>query len=119
MFETQLDLFYLICGLAFLLVAGLTPILNRRTNRLLPWTWFGMFAFCRGIYELMSLPMFHQLVAGSFQVSSILLILSLIFLIEFDRASSVTLRSPYPMVVDLSSLGSAAYCGQNERHGRP
>ena len=117
MFETQLDLFYLICGLAFLLVAGLTPILNRRTNRLLPWTWFGMFAGCRGIYELMSLPMFHQLVAGPFPVSSILLFLSLLFLIEFDRTSGVTLDRPiqwwliYPPLAVLLLVGKLAGLG--------
>ncbi len=117
MFETQLDLFYLLCGLAFLLVAGLTPILNRRTNRLLPWTWFGIFAFCRGIYELMSLPMFHQLIAGSSQMSSILLILSLIFLIEFDRASSITFDRPiqwwliYPPLAVLLVVGKMSGMG--------
>jgi hypothetical protein len=116
-FETQLDLFYLICGLAFILVGGLTPILNRRTHRLLPWTWFGMFAFCRGIYELMSLPMFHQLIPGAFQVSSILLFLSLIFLIEFDRASSVTLDLPiqwwliYPLLAVLLMAGKLSGMG--------
>ena len=117
MFETQLDLFYLICGLAFILVGGLTPILNRRTNRLLPWTWFGMFAVCRGIYELMSLPMFHQLIGGSFPASSILLFLSLIFLIEFDRASSVTLDLPiqwwliYPLLAVLLIVGKLTAMG--------
>jgi hypothetical protein len=95
-FETQLDLLYLICGLAFLLVGGLTPILNRRTNRLLPWTWFGMFACCRGIYELLSLPMLHQMMQGHVQISSALLFLSLLFLIEFARVGSITSERPVP-----------------------
>lgn len=96
--ETQLDLFYLLCAMAFCLVGGLTPILNRRTNRLLPWAWFGLFAFCRGGFELLSLPMLTMVMPGSLLevLRYTLLFVSLIFLFEFGRAGSVTDEGPVP-----------------------
>lgn len=96
-YGTQMDLFYLMSGMAFFLIGGLTPILNRRTNRLLPWTWFGAFAFCRAIYELLSLPILNQVLPGGFQIiRSAMLFLSLIVLLEFGRLSSVTFARPIP-----------------------
>ncbi len=99
MFEgTQMDLFYLIGSLAFFLIGALTPILNRRTNRLLPWTWLGAFAICRGFYELLSLPALSMMMPGHFfgMVQNILLFASLIFLVEFGRAGSITADGPVP-----------------------
>ena len=91
------DLAYLLCGLALFLIGALTPILNRRTDRLLPWTWLGIFACCRGVYELLSLPALDLLLAGHLEViRAVLLFLSLIFLLEFGRAGSVTSDGPVP-----------------------
>jgi len=87
--ETQLDVIYLIDILALFLIGALTPILNRRTNRLLPWKWLGMFAFCRGMHDLLNLPALNQLIPGHLEtVRLVLLFLSLIFLMEFGRAGS-------------------------------
>ncbi|MFZ0050865.1 MAG: hypothetical protein WAK96_03755, partial [Desulfobaccales bacterium] len=87
--ETQLDVIYLIDILALFLLGALTPILNRRTNRLLPWKWLGMFAFCRGMHDLLNLPALNQLIPGPLEpVRLVLLFLSLIFLLEFGRAGS-------------------------------
>jgi Cache domain len=86
---TQLDLIYLLGVLALFLIGALAPILNRRASQLLPWNWLGMFAFCRGIHDLLSLPALDQLIPGYFEaVRLVLLFLSLIFLIEFGRAGS-------------------------------
>ncbi len=87
--ETQLDIIYLLGVLALFLIGALTPILNRRTNRLLPWKWLGMFAFCRGTYDLLNLPALNQLLPGHLEtVKLVLLFLSLLFLVEFGRAGS-------------------------------
>lgn len=87
--ETQLDVIYLIDILALFLLGALTPILNRRTNRLLPWKWLGMFAFCRGMHDFLNLPALNQLIPGHLEpVRLVLLFLSLIFLLEFGRAGS-------------------------------
>lgn len=95
--ETQLDLFYLLCGLALFLVGGLTPILNRRTQQLLPWKWLGMFAVCRGIYEVLSLPMLSQVMPAYFEgVRILFLLFGLIFLMEFGRAGSLIGDVPVP-----------------------
>jgi hypothetical protein len=102
--ETQLDLFYLVCGLAFFLIAALVPVLNRRTNRLLPWTWLGIFAFFWGLYEILGLPLLNQL--GSFgNVRFGVLFLSLIFLVEFGRAGSPTNEGPVPRWWVYTTLG--------------
>ena len=94
---TQLDFIYLIGVLALLLIAALTPILNRRTNRLLPWKWLGMFAFCRGMHDLLNLPALNQLIPGHLEtVRLVLLFLSLIFLMEFGRAGSNIPNRPVP-----------------------
>ena len=94
---TQLDLIYLIGVLSLLLIGALTPILNRRTNRLLPWNWLGMFAFCRGIHDLLNLPALNQLIPGHLEtVRLVLLFLSLIFLMEFGRAGSNIFDRPVP-----------------------
>ncbi len=93
---TQLDLIYLIGILSLFLIGALTPILNRRTNRLLPWNWLGMFAFFRGIHDFLNLPALNQLIPGHFELSSVLLFLSLIFLIEFGRAGSKFADRPVP-----------------------
>lgn len=96
-YETLINLFYLVCGLAFFLIGGLTPILNRRTNRLLPWTWLGAFACSRGIYELLSLPALQQVMGGNFEMVRLaVLFLSVIFLLEFARAGSITSEGPIP-----------------------
>ena len=94
---TQLDFIYLIGVLALLLIGALTPILNRRTNRLLPWEWLGMFAFCRGMHDLLNLPALNQLIPGHLEtVRLVLLFLSLIFLMEFGRAGSNIPSRPVP-----------------------
>jgi hypothetical protein len=94
---TQLDFIYLIGVLALLLIAALPPTLNRRTNRLLPWKWLGMFAFCRGMHDLLNLPALNQLIPGDLEtVRLVLLFLSLIFLIEFGRAGSNIANGPVP-----------------------
>lgn len=94
---TQLDLIYLIGVLSLFLIGALTPILNRRTDRLLPWNWLGMFAFCRGIHDLLNLPALNQLIPGHLEtVRFVLLFLSLIFLIEFGRAGSNIVGRPLP-----------------------
>lgn len=109
--ETQLDLFYLICGLAFFLIAALVPVLNRRTNRLLPWTWLGIFAFCRGLYELLSLPLLNQL--GSFEIVRLpLLFIGLLFLVEFGRAGSPTNEGPVPRWWVYTTLGAILLFGK-------
>ena len=96
---TQLDLIYLIGVLSLFLIGALTPILNRRTNRLLPWNWLGMFAFFRGIHDCLNLPALNQLIPGYFELLSfVLLFLSLIFLIEFGRAGSKFADRPVPWV---------------------
>ena len=94
---TQLDFIYLIGVLALLLIAALTPTLNRRTNWLLPWKWLGMFAFCRGMHDLLNLPALNQLIPGHLEtVRLVLLFLSLIFLMEFGRAGSNIANRPVP-----------------------
>jgi hypothetical protein len=94
---TQLDFIYLIGVLALLLIAALTPTLNRRTNWLLPWKWLGMFAFCRGMHDLLNLPTLNQLIPGHLEaVKLVLLFLSLIFLLEFGRAGSNLPNGPVP-----------------------
>jgi Cache domain len=94
---TQLDIVYLISVLSLFLIGALTPILNRRTNQLLPWKWLGLFAFCRGVHDLLDLPALNQLLPGHLETASlVLLFLSLIFLLEFGRAGSNLLTSPLP-----------------------
>ncbi|MGD0216220.1 MAG: cache domain-containing protein [Desulfobaccales bacterium] len=89
MFNENELIIYLIGVLALFLLAALTPILNRRTNRLLPWNWLGLFALCRGVHDLLNLPSLNQLLPGHLEaVKLILLCLSLIFLLEFGRAGS-------------------------------
>ena len=96
---TQLDLIYLIGVLALFLIGALTPMLNRRTNRLLPWSWLGMFAFFRGGHDCLNLPALNQLIPGYFELLSfVLLFLSLIFLMEFGRAGSKFADRPVPWV---------------------
>ncbi len=109
--ESQLDLFYLVCGLAFFLIAALVPVLNRRTNRLLPWTWLGIFAFCRGLYEILGLPLLNQL--GSFEMARIsLLFVGLLFLVEFGRAGSPTNDGPVPRWWVYTTLGAILLFGK-------
>ena len=89
MFNENELIIYLVGVLALFLLAALTPILNRRTNRLLPWNWLGLFALCRGVHDLLNLPALDQLLPGHLgAVKLILLCLSLIFLLEFGRAGS-------------------------------
>lgn len=110
-FEAQMDLFYLVAALAFFLIAGLAPVLNRRTNRLLPWTWLGLFAFCRGAYELLGLPMVNQL--GAFDPLRLtLLFLSLISLVEFGRASCPTHEGPIPRWCVYTTIGAILLFGK-------
>ena len=111
--QTLLDFFYLISALAFFLVGGLTPILNRRTNRLLPWNWLGLFALCRGMYELLSLPMLTQVMPASLEaLRYILLFLSLIFLFEFGRAGSATEEGPVPWWLLYTALAMIVIFGK-------
>lgn len=95
--DSLLDYFYLFDALALFILAGLLPTLNRRTNRLLPWNWLGLFALCRGIYQILSLPSLIQLMPPSLEtLRYILLFLSLAFLFEFGRASNNTEKGPVP-----------------------
>ncbi len=110
---TQLDLIYLIGVLALFLIGALTPILNRRTNRLLPWTWLGMFAFCRGMHDLLNLPALNQLIPGSLEtVRLVLLFLSLIFLVEFGRAGSNITDGPVPRYLVYIPLAALVLLGR-------
>ncbi len=97
--ESQLDVIYLIGVLALFLIGALTPILNRRTNHLMPWKWLGIFAVSRGMYDLLSLPELNQLFPGHLDtVRLVLLFVSLIFLLEFGRAGSSLPTVPRPVV---------------------
>lgn len=114
---TQLDLIYLIGVLALLFIGTLTPVLNRQTNRLLPWNWLGMFALCRGMYDLLNLTALNQLIPGHLEtVRFVLLFLSLIFLIEFGRAGTNVINRPVPWPWVYIPLGAIILLGMGLPH---
>ena len=89
----QLDIIYFACGLVFFLIGGLAFILRRRTKGLLPWAWLGLFAFCQAFYAWLYLPILPQEMLGLLSVPRLTcLFFSLIFLIEFGRAGTETIR---------------------------
>ena len=102
----QLDIIYFACGLAFFLIGGLAFILRRRTKGLLPWAWLGLFAFCQAFYAWLYLPILPQEMLRLLSVLRLTcLFFSFIFLIEFGRAGTETIRGIQSGPVDLFSSG--------------
>jgi diguanylate cyclase (GGDEF)-like protein/PAS domain S-box-containing protein len=109
----QLDIIYFACGLAFFLTGGLAPILNRRTKRVLPWTWLGLFAFCQALYAWSYLLILPQEMLQFFSVIRLtFLFFSFIFLLEFGRASTEIVRGSGPGRWIYFPLAGLALLGQ-------
>jgi diguanylate cyclase (GGDEF)-like protein len=109
----QLDLIYFVCGLAFFLIGGLSLILRRRSKGMMPWGWLGLFAFCQAIYAWLYLPILSQEMLGSFSILRLtFLFFSFIFLIEFGRAGTETIRGTSPGRWIYFPLAGLALSGQ-------
>ncbi len=109
----QLDIIYSACGLAFFLIGGLAFILRRRTKGLLPWAWLGLFAFCQAFYSWLYLFILPQEMLGLLSALRLTcLFFSFIFLIEFGRAGTETIRGSGPGRWIYFPLAGLALSGQ-------
>ncbi len=96
-FKGQMDYIFFFYGLSFMLLAPICLYLNRDPRRRLPWMWLGLFGAAHGVNELLSLL---TLVLGSDPVLNLARLVlatgSFIFLVEFGRAGTLTLRGRGP-----------------------
>ena len=92
-FRNQSDYIFFCYGLAFILLVPITHFLNRRPQRRLSWGWLGLFGAAHGLNEwldLLALDLGRGLTFDLIRLS--LLIVSYIFLVEFGRAGTLTVR---------------------------
>jgi hypothetical protein len=93
LFQGQMDYVFFFQGLAFFLVVLVCFLLRSDSQQRLPWHWFGLFALAQGIAAWLSLVILNfsgvPLLAT---LSSIIQIISLLFLTEFGRSGMSRLK---------------------------
>jgi PAS domain S-box-containing protein len=96
-FNAQIDYIFFCYGLAFILFVPICHFLNRRPRRRLPWMWLGLFGAAHGLNEWLDLLALDFGGGPAFGLARVtLLIVSFVFLVEFGRASTLTLRGRGP-----------------------
>jgi diguanylate cyclase (GGDEF)-like protein/PAS domain S-box-containing protein len=96
-FTSQIDYICFSYGLSFILLLPLCYFLNRRPQRLLPWMWLGLFGLTHGLHEWLELLSLELMQGPLLDLARIgLLIVSFVFLMEFGRAGTLSLRGRAP-----------------------
>lgn len=93
----QMDYIQFFYGLAFILLLAICQLLHRRSRPSLAWGWLAVFGATHGLHEWLTLLGQGPLASKAFEVlSQFLFFLSFVFLMEFGRASLMTLRGRGP-----------------------
>ena len=119
-FRTQLDFIFFCYGLFFILLVPITHFLNRRPQRPLSWGGLGLFGAAHGLNEwldLLALDLGSDLIFDLSRLS--LLMVSYLFLVEFGRAGTLTVRGRGFGRWVLVALLGVALLGRAGRNSRP
>jgi len=111
-FQSQLDFIYFLYGLAFILVASVCLILNRRARQVLPWHWLGLFGVLHGCHEwmeLLAVSLGDNVWTRSARLG--LMVASFLCLTEFGRSGMKTFRGRSPGLWIYVPLGVLAAGG--------
>ncbi len=110
-----MDYIFFFYGLAFLVLAAVCFALRKRGESALTWTWLGLFGFTHGANEwldLLAISLGDN--SGFTAVRLFVMIVSFIFLLEFGRTGTISLRGRGPgrwillLFLFLAILGSFA-----------
>jgi diguanylate cyclase (GGDEF)-like protein/PAS domain S-box-containing protein len=111
-FKAQMDYVFFLYGLSFIPLVPICHFLNRRPQPRLPWVWLGLFGAAHGLNGWLDL-LALDLGSGPLLdlVRSGLMTLSFLFLVEFGRAGTLTLRGRSPGRWILAALLGVAVLG--------
>jgi diguanylate cyclase (GGDEF)-like protein/PAS domain S-box-containing protein len=111
-FTSQMDYICFFYGLSFILLLPLCHLLNRRSQRLLPWVWLGLFGAAHGLHEWVDLLTLDLISSPILSLASLfLLIVSFVFLMEFGRAGTLTLGGYAPGRWIIAAFLGVAFLG--------
>ena len=116
-FTSQMDYIYFFYGLTFILLLPLCHFLNRRPKRLLPWILLGLFGLTHGLSEWLNLLFLDLVKSPLLTLARIgLMILSYVFLMEFARTGTLSLRGRAPgRSSSICRAGSRPSCSRPAR----
>ncbi len=96
-FRSQMDYIFFFYGLAFILLAPICQILKRRPQPQSAWVWLGAFGAAHGVNALLGLLTLSLGSDTAFDLARLVLAAgSFVFLVEFGRAGTFTLRGRGP-----------------------
>jgi PAS domain S-box-containing protein len=113
--QMQMDYIFFFYGLGFIFLAVAARGLDRLEKQPLPWKWLCLFGIVHGINEWLELFAFSLKDSAAFSwVRLGVLTLSFLFLVEFGRAGSRTIRQKGPgrwIILLLLLAGFGAFAG--------